>query len=265
MIRRLTSDDNTRVMEFLQQERALNLFIIGDIENFGYDSEFQDLWAEFDEDGAIKAVLLRYYHFYIPYAPGPFDVDGFVAIINSDEQMEMMSGKREVTEQLAGKVRVGTCKELYFAELTENGDPDGTDNDPAVYRITVEDIDEVFTLRELIEEFHSSPSGRESFRKGVENGSSRTYCYRLDGRMVACASTTAENSMSAMIVGVCTHPEHRRRGYATLCMQAVCRDVLAEGRSLCLFYDNPEAGRIYKRIGFRDIGRWNMYYAVENE
>lgn len=28
---------------------------------------------------------------------------------------------------------------------------------------------------------------------------------------------------------------------------------------LCLFYDNPAAGRIYKRIGFRDIGKWCMW------
>lgn len=262
MIRLLTSDDNEQVMAFLKQESALNLFIIGDLENFGYDNEFQDVWAEFDDDGAIRAVLLRYYHFYIPYAPGAFDVDGFAAIINGDEQLEMMSGKRDVTEQLVGKVRVGTCKELYFAELTDDTDLGDTDNNSAVGRVTLDDLDDIFALRRLIEEFHLTESGRESFRKGVENGSSRTYGYRLDGQMVACASTTAENSLSAMVVGVCTHPEHRRKGYATLCMNALCRDILDEGRSLCLFYDNPQAGRIYQRIGFRDIGRWNMYYAT---
>jgi predicted GNAT family acetyltransferase len=264
MIRLLTSHDNESVMAFLKQESALNLFIIGDIENFGYDSEFQNIWAEFDAQGTIRAVLLRYYHFYIPYAPGAFDVDSFAAIMNADDKFEMMSGKQEVTEQLIGKVKVGTCKDLYFAELTNDADLDDTGDDTAVSRVTLDDIDDVFTLRALIEEFHSTPSGQESFRKGVENGSSRTYCYRLDGgQMVACASTTAENSLSAMIVGVCTHPEYRRRGYATRCMDALCRDILGEGRTLCLFYDNPEAGRIYKRMGFRDIGRWNMCYAAK--
>ncbi|MGA0633387.1 GNAT family N-acetyltransferase, partial [Bacillus thuringiensis] len=26
-----------------------------------------------------------------------------------------------------------------------------------------------------------------------------------------------------------------------------------------LFYNNPTAGRIYKRLGFKDIGMWTMY------
>jgi len=32
--------------------------------------------------------------------------------------------------------------------------------------------------------------------------------------------------------------------------------VLQEGKVLCLFYDNPEAGKIYKRLGYVDIGKW---------
>jgi predicted GNAT family acetyltransferase len=43
-------------------------------------------------------------------------------------------------------------------------------------------------------------------------------------------------------------------------MNALCLDVLAEGKTLCLFYDNPKAGSIYKRLGFKDIGFWSMNY-----
>ena len=42
-------------------------------------------------------------------------------------------------------------------------------------------------------------------------------------------------------------------------MQKLFKDVMDEGKLLCLFYDNPEAGRIYKRLGFTDIGMWTMY------
>ncbi len=45
MIRKLTVSDNDRLMEYLKEEKSFNLFIIGDVENFGYDSDFQEIWA----------------------------------------------------------------------------------------------------------------------------------------------------------------------------------------------------------------------------
>lgn len=44
MIRKLTKKDHEQVFSFLKEEVALNLFIIGDIEAFGYETDFQELW-----------------------------------------------------------------------------------------------------------------------------------------------------------------------------------------------------------------------------
>ncbi len=262
MIRKLTSGDNAAVMAFLLPESAFNLFIIGDIENVGYDSNIQDIWAEFGEQQVIRAVLLRYFSFYIFYASGECDLAGFAAIVNSDPNFEVISGKQEALMPLAALLRVNRSKQFYFARLDDAAQLDSAADYSMVHKATIDDVDEIIGVRSRIEEFHRSPSARESLRNGMENGSSHTYFYRVDGQMVANASTTAENSQSAMIVGVCSLPEHRRKGYATLCMNALCREVLERGKFLCLFYDNPEAGKIYKRIGFRDIGMYAMYYAA---
>lgn len=82
----------------------------------------------------------------------------------------------------------------------------------------------------------------------------------MDGKVIVTASTTAENSMSAMVVAVATHPDYRGKGLAKHVVARLCGDLLAEGRSLCLFYDNPNAGLIYKKLGFKDVGFWSMYY-----
>ena len=65
--------------------------------------------------------------------------------------------------------------------------------------------------------------------------------------------------MSAMIVGVATDKDYRNQGLASAVMSKLCEEVLNEGKELCLFYDNPSAGKIYKRIGFTDIGIWSMW------
>lgn len=65
--------------------------------------------------------------------------------------------------------------------------------------------------------------------------------------------------MSAMVVAVATLENYKKKGNATKCMLKLCNELLLEGKDLCLFYDNPEAGAIYKKIGFKDIGFWMMY------
>ena len=68
-----------------------------------------------------------------------------------------------------------------------------------------------------------------------------------------------ENSVSAMVVGVATLPGWRGRGFARACVHAAAAHSFAAGRRyLCLFYDNPAAGRIYHALGFADVGRFGM-------
>lgn len=81
----------------------------------------------------------------------------------------------------------------------------------------------------------------------------------LEGRLVTIASTSAENSESAMVVGVATAETCRGRGYASAVVSALCRDCFGRGKKyLCLFYDNPVAGKIYNRAGFQELGEYGM-------
>lgn len=43
MIRKLSNKDHPEVMNFLNKDPSLNLFIIGDIESFGFETSFQSL------------------------------------------------------------------------------------------------------------------------------------------------------------------------------------------------------------------------------
>ena len=60
MIRMLEEKDRSKTLEFLGAEPSINLFALGDIELFGFDKGFQDVWGSFDARGALNGVLLRY-------------------------------------------------------------------------------------------------------------------------------------------------------------------------------------------------------------
>jgi uncharacterized protein len=261
MIRKLHGNDNELVMDFLKREASINLFIIGDIEAFGYDSEMQELWGSFKETGEISAVLLRFHNSFIPYAfmDHELPAEDFADIMKSYPEKIFLSGKSELVTKFEGikGLNLGRKQVTYFAECTS---PDKIgETDAQIKKANLEDVERILELRSSIEEFIPNPNARKILIESIENKTGRTYYIEKDGGMVASASTAAENSMSAMIVGVCAHKDFRRQGLATAVMQKLFRDVMDEGKILCLFYDNPEAGRIYKRLGFKDIGMWTMH------
>lgn len=259
IIRKLTEKDHEQVLSFLSEEPSINLFIVGDLEAFGYDKEFQEIWAELNDQEEIKALLLRFYQSFIPYAKGEYDVSGFVSIMKRYEHPIYLSGKTNLVEKFEPyeDLKLGNKQVTFFAECLTNENL-GT-NDIEIKKAHLEDVDRIINLRGNIEEFHVRSDARDILIQSMKTNTARTYYTEENDVMTACVSTTAENSLSAMIVGVCTRKEYRRQGLATAIMQKLFKDILAEGKTLCLFYDNPEAGRIYKRLGFKDIGKWTMH------
>ncbi|WP_273836152.1 GNAT family N-acetyltransferase [Guptibacillus sedimenti] len=258
MIRRLTEKDHHQCLSLLTPHAAENLFILGDIEAYGYDQPFQKLWGDFSEDGTLRAVLLKYERNYIPFAPAEFDAEGFAKGISNDTNFLMMSGLKRVTNQIQPNIShpPHSSRELFYAKC-ESVEQLSLKNIEEVKKADLNDLNKIHSLHNKIDEFDATETVEEK-QRNQEKGVSRTYYIERDSQPVSAASTAAENSQSAMVVGVCTLPDYKRNGYATTCTSKLCFDVLQEGKVLCLFYDNPDAGAIYKRIGFQDIEKWMM-------
>lgn len=260
MIRRLNKSDHEVCFNLLKTKSAENLFIIGDIEAYGYEQEFQKIWGEFNEKGELIAVLLKYEENYIPFALELFNAKGFAEIMSNDPDFKMMSGLKEITEKIEPHVSIQNKRkrQTYYAKCTNLKTTDKVDFS-SVQQAVPQDAEALVELLNSIPEFSDSTITVERKRRGLKDGTSRSFYIMEDEKMVSTASTTAENSLSAMVVGVATLENYKKKGLATKCMLKLCNQLLLEGKELCLFYDNPEAGVIYKRIGFEDIGFWMMY------
>jgi predicted GNAT family acetyltransferase len=212
-------------------------------------------------------VLLRYYNSILAYALNEFDLQGFARTIRRQKHAELLSGRAETIERFSPLLGGGRLRLTHYAELPSDSTPPSPPSSTSAagqavpHRASLVDVPAIFSLKRQIVEFRLVPTAEESFRRALATGSGRSYLIRAEGKVVSIASTTAENSRSAMVVGVCTHPDYRRLGLATACIQALCQELLHEGKSLCLFYDNPQAGSIYRRLGFRELGMWGMLYA----
>jgi predicted GNAT family acetyltransferase len=258
MIRILTENDRRQAMDFLLQEPSYNVFAIGDVENFGFDANFQDVWADVGPGGEISTVILRYFTNYFVYSPGRIDAAEVGAFLRRIQGKWILSGKEEIVESLASGMRVEEIQRQLLAELTSMEFLPDDPPEISLHWATKENFEEVLALQREIEEFDLYGGPGEAIAFNMKSGTGRTACVSVDDRIVASASSAAENSRSAMVIGVCTASEFRNRGLATACVSKLCRSLVYENKTVCLFYNNPSAARIYRKIGFRDAGRWAM-------
>ena len=257
MIRKACIKDEKPIFEFLLQEPAYNLFLISDIQNFGFDQPFQEVWIDDNTAAGISGILLRYYSHFIIAGQGSFDEQGLAEIAGKHPDFKLISGKDDRIRSVNKYIPFTSIQRFYFAELRKISSTFSPKTDGEIQKAKAEDAETLFDLQKGIEEFREMGLTREVLQATLSSGTGRYYYCIREGGIISCAGSTAENPKAALIFGVCTAKEWRNRGFASLCMLSLCRELLSEGKRAYLFYNNPEAGRIYKRLGFHDIGRWS--------
>jgi len=259
---KLTENDRARILDYVGHEPEFNIFFIGDIENFGVDSEDVGIYAR-ETNGQWDSLVLIFQKNCVVYSQNPAYDAGAVAGFLKTQDIGMISGKADIVARLIDyfpdrRYRTTTMTRCTCL-LTDYGTPEGFE----IRRLTPDDAAAVVDLMMRVDEFNDTYKDRafsiEKLRRNLACGTLACGAFK-DGALVSVAQATAGNSQSAMLVGVATLPGERGKGYASAVVSAVCRASFDEGKKyLCLFYSNPQAGRIYNRIGFLPIGEYALF------
>ena len=253
MIIKLDNTYHNKLMNYLKQEPEFNLFIIGDIDRYGYNNYFFNIWADINTNGEIEGILVKYFDFITIYSNSIINIDKFYNLIKTMSFYEI-SGKSEIVDSIAKKLRLKKIRRVNFCKLENSHYLDFNFKDIRIKKIRFGNLKKIVNLYARIDEFENTSV--ECIKSGLKTG--RGYYIEVNRKAAAMAKSTAENKTHAMIVGVGTHPQFRNRGYATKCISKICRELLNENKIPCLFYDNEEAGKIYKKLGFVKIGNWSI-------
>ena len=259
MIRKLEETDRINVLKYLYKSPSLNIFIIGDIETFGFKQSFQTIYGQFDKSNNYLSVLLFYRENVVFYSHiDQFDTKWLKIFEN--HKFDYFSGRKTLLDLIYPHFSSYKYTELYFAEARELK----FDMPKNIYLIkklsNKEDAILLWPLLESITEFGVGKQGIDYFVEGKLNSINMgvTYFITEDNKAISTVATTAETTKNAMIVAVATHSSARKRGLASYLMAHLMKEYFAKNKYLCLFYDNPKAGTIYKRLGFKDTEKWVM-------
>lgn len=260
-MQKLNANHTQEALAYLTVEPEFNLFLIGDIESMGIESEHvacytSDSWQE---GTTFPYFILIYRNNGLVYS---HDINyNYIEVAEflNTFHLRNISGKDSLITPLIPYVEDRPVQRTYMARLNQMNQPP-TDTGFKVRRLTKQDIPAIYDLYIQIDEFASmyrTMTKEEAYKDISMNIAEigRTYGVFEGDTLLSVAQTSAENSTSAMVVGVATLPAHRGCGYAKATVTKLCGDCLQGGMNfLCLFYDNPSAGRIYRSIGFQEIG-----------
>lgn len=265
-MRKLTEHDRTTALRYAAREPDYNLFILGDIENHGLEGEDVEAFAvDGTDDGEpYDALLLRYRNSYVACSHhGNYRADLLGSFLQG-RHVDCLSGKAETVEKLLPWLPDKKVRREYLSILTEDHPPEfGLPSGLRERMLTPYDAAEIVGLYAGIAEFAENYAGKEeaqteNLRFSLGKGGRGIGAFDGD-QLVSVACTSAENSISAMIVGVATREEYRRLGLASRLVASLCTQCLGAGmHTLCLFFDNPLAGAIYRKIGFRESGSYML-------
>lgn len=264
MIRKLKETDRKSVLEYLYNDPNYNIFIIGDIENYGFDNPIQVIYGELDENNNYLSVFLRYRNNGIYYSHLIRFNKEYLAIFEK-ERFDNFSAKSGLSDLIKPYLKAFKMQREYFCKADKITEYVKI-NDLEIKELkTKDDCEKLYDLLIRIEEFKIGRQSKEEFIRGklASMKMGKTFFIEEDNKIVSTVATTAETTKSAMVVAVATDAKYRKKGYVTqLLIHLMKIYILDLKKELCLFYDNPKAGNIYLKLGFEKIGTWDLYRKI---
>ena len=268
MLVKATESHREEILNYCLEEEVFNIFIIGDIENFGFSSEIQDIWYE-KEDDKIMGIALRYHTTLIVYSKDLNMDFSLITSIADNMNIENISGKSTVIDKLYPYLKGNySRKDTKFCQHRDINALKEVEEDIKIAK--EENAMEIANIYGKIPEFKSLYSSDVNIRykqiyNRISTGEGKHLFIKDSLGIVSHGNTTAENSNSAMIGGVFTREDKKRMGYGSQIVSYLTKDLLNRKKNVCLFYENKIEGQFFSKLGFETIGNWTVLRREKDE
>ena len=263
MIRPLHEPDRFAAVDLLQRAPIYNLYMLGNLAANGFDQSFCQFWGDVAEDGRVRAVLNRYMNGWVIYGLPHAQWAGLAAILDAHPipalRLQDNPGGIESWLPYLRRYRAAETDLAQVMALAQTDfRPCAPPVDVRVRRADMADLPRLVDFFADAGEMSRSPAGVERPLRDT-----RVWLAELaerppgsDNPVLSAALTNAEMADRAMIGGVYTPPAYRNQGLSRAVCSALCGDLFAHAKQPVLYWMNPAAGSVYRRLGFREMGVW---------
>lgn len=255
MYTKAVAHDQKRMLQILNQDPACALFIAGDLKQFGFESDFQELFIDEDASG-IHGIYLRNRNNLVLYIVDQvLEVKALIQLFEREE-ITIISGVKAQMNQLPQSILDQIeQRETYFCECHHL-----EKTNTLAQKAQIQDVEALVDSIMQIEEFDLDKSLREDriqhLRYQFDHNDKTVYCVKIQNEIVSAASEGVNSDVAMRMVGVYTAMGHRKNGYARACVENLTQNALDRNLVPCLFYDHPKAGQLYHVLVYQTFDTW---------
>ena len=246
-----------RALDFIGEDCVRCFYLYMDLEEYGPDREFTDLWLQLEGEN-IQAVFYRYYntmHLFSRQLPALEDAAALLreqaphTIISNEENIRALQPLLEGEWELEMS-EIITAPRLMEGECSLPIRPADEEDIP--------DIVSLMMTEPIYNTIYTAESLAEQLRGRIRDGFGRLFVIRDEtGHLVATNNTSAETKDFAVINGLVTDPAMRGRGLGRAITASTWNLVFREGKKglAHLGCENENTLRLHHAMGYDFIGR----------
>ncbi len=256
--------DLPAVHELYQRDPNRFITCIMNLQVYGLQSSLLRAYGSFTPQGDLTGLLLRYSNICLAADADGMAGAAFAQVIDEESGLAGIRGAIETVKAISvclHRYQLSSMEVSTFMRLDEPVRlPENTFTQ--VRAVTTDDLDLVTDLYSRAGAMYRSRMNVQNMLSKVPHSPFFAAETQQDGErlLVSGALLNIISTEGGLIGGVYTRPEFRGRGCAARCTAAVAHALQSQQRLPCLFYENPVAGRVYSRLGFREVAFWAVLY-----
>ncbi|WP_113927036.1 GNAT family N-acetyltransferase [Bacillus sp. P14.5] len=258
-LKKLTAANHQDVIKLFGEDVVHYHFLIDGMKKNNYEGNFK-IFGEY-QDNLLVSILINNYNNISYFSQWDRDISIYKELLR-DLDYTKLSGPSSLMKKFLPYVDAKADTLSYLGVVKNISTPRKLKNPLKVIQ-TEDEIGMQYDLLLSTNEFTQSlPKEKEDYvqieYKRLKESSDRTVYLDINGEMVSSCATIAEDINSAIIIGVVTNPHFRNKGYGTEVLIGLFQMLLEEGKYPYLFYNNPAARSVYKKIGMTEVCEWRV-------
>lgn len=242
--------------EYVSYEEIINLFIIGYVENYGFNNKFQSVWLQLEDNDITSVILKRHSKLTIYSYKNDFDIDELICHIEG-LKVSIIDGKKSVIDRFLERYdSLKYKKERSFCTLKEARNIEfGDISKYKIKRASSKDIESIYIFLGSLGRSMGLKSIEEK-KLELEDGKIRVYFIEEKGKIITTVSTGIETSFLAELVdlGFCDNKKGVK--LSKYLVYILSKELIDEGKRPCVFYDGMDYKEIYDCVGYKKESDW---------